>query len=75
MLSVDKKDKMLINLIKYKNNINRVKNDQFAIDFVKKNIGKINSSYPVYKHGNYHVGNLILTPLNMIDVIDFNRNL
>lgn len=69
----DKKNKMLTNLIKYENSTNRVKQDQIAIDFVRSNIGNINVSIPVYKHGDYHVGNLVLTPSNEIGVIDFNR--
>lgn len=73
LIAYDKKGKMLANLIKYENSINRVKEDQFVIDYVKSNIGKINPLPPVYKHGDYHVGNLVLTPLNMIGVIDFNR--
>jgi aminoglycoside phosphotransferase (APT) family kinase protein len=72
-IEYDKKDKMLANLIRYENSINRVEDDQFAIDFAKNNIGKINLLPSVYKHGDYHVGNLVLTPLNMIGVIDFNR--
>lgn len=64
---------MLKNIIRYENSRNRISEDQFAIDFVKHNIEKINSLSPVYKHGDYHVGNLVLTPLNKIGVIDFNR--
>ncbi|MDK2562306.1 phosphotransferase [Romboutsia sedimentorum] len=69
----NKKSKMLTNLERYENSINRVEEDQLAIDFVKNNIEKINLLSPVYKHGDYHVGNLVLTPLNKIGVIDFNR--
>ncbi|GKX66392.1 aminoglycoside phosphotransferase family protein [Inconstantimicrobium mannanitabidum] len=73
IIAYDKKDKMLDKLRRYENSINRVSEDQFAIDFVKNNIGKINSLAPVYKHGDYHIGNLILTPCGMVGVIDFNR--
>lgn len=69
----NKKSKILINLTRYENSINRVEKDQLVIDFVKNNIEKINLLSPVYKHGDYHVGNLVLTPLNTIGVIDFNR--
>lgn len=69
----NKKSKILTNLARYENSINRVEEDQLAIDFVKNNIEKINLLSPVYKHGDYHVGNLVLTPLNKIGVIDFNR--
>lgn len=73
LIACDKKDKMLTNLARYENSENRIREDQFAIDFVKSNIEKINSLPPVYKHGDYHVGNLVLTPLGSIGVIDFNR--
>jgi aminoglycoside phosphotransferase (APT) family kinase protein len=69
----NKRSKILTNLARYENSINRVEEDQLAIDFVKNNIEKINLLSPVYKHGDYHVGNLVLTPLNKIGVIDFNR--
>ncbi|MGL5415962.1 MAG: aminoglycoside phosphotransferase family protein [Clostridium sp.] len=69
----DKREKMLEKLIRYENCKNRVKEDKFAIDFVRNNIGKINLSSPVYKHGDYHVGNLVLTTGGNIGVIDFNR--
>lgn len=67
------KDKILSKLSRYENSKNRIKEDQFAIDFVKNNLKKINALPRVYRHGDYHPGNLILTPLNMIGVIDFNR--
>ncbi|WP_297637339.1 phosphotransferase [uncultured Clostridium sp.] len=68
-----KREKMLEKLIRYENSKNRVKEDKVAIDFVKNNIGKIDLSIPVYKHGDYHVGNLVLTSNGNIGVIDFNR--
>lgn len=73
LIANDKKDKMLKNLLRYEKSTNRISEDQFAIDFVRSNIEKINLLHPVYKHGDYHVGNLVLTPFNKIGVIDFNR--
>lgn len=69
----DKTDKMLSKLIRYENSKNRVAEDQFAIDFVRDNIEKINLLPPVYKHGDFHVGNLLLTTYGSVGVIDFNR--
>ncbi|MGG7098569.1 aminoglycoside phosphotransferase family protein [Clostridium sardiniense] len=60
-------------LIKYENSSVRIDNDQEVLKFIKKNINKLNSLPPVYTHGDFHVGNLILTPHNTIGVIDFNR--
>lgn len=73
LIESNKKDKILRNLIRYENSKNRVREDQFAIDFVRNNIEKLNSLPPVYKHGDYHVGNLVITPDGKIGVIDFNR--
>lgn len=73
LIANDKKDKMLKNLLRYEKSTNRISEDQFAIDFVRNNIEKINLLHPVYKHGDYHVGNLVLTPYRKIGVIDFNR--
>lgn len=73
LIANDKKDKMLKNLLRYEKSTNRISEDKFAIDFVRNNIEKINLLHPVYKHGDYHVGNLVLTPFNKIGVIDFNR--
>jgi len=70
---ISKKEKMLHNLKRYEGSIVRIENDQIAVDFVKDNINKINSFSPVYKHGDFHVENLILTNHGQIGVIDFNR--
>lgn len=52
---------------------NRVKNDSKVLKYVRNNIDLVNSSPVVYLHGDFHVGNLILTPDEHIGVIDFNR--
>ena len=51
----------------------RIANDEKILDFIDKNIHKIWSKKPVYQHGDFHPGNLILTPEGKIGVIDFNR--
>lgn len=70
---INKKEKMLKKLDKYINSSVRIENDQATIDYVKNNINKINSSSQVYRHGDFHVGNLILTNDKEVGVIDFNR--
>ncbi|WP_315120563.1 phosphotransferase [uncultured Clostridium sp.] len=69
----DKTEKKLQKLERYENSSIRIDNDQLVIDYVKSNIDKINLLPPVYKHGDFHVGNLILTPHKHLGVIDFNR--
>lgn len=51
----------------------RIQGDEPALAFFHQNIDKIWSLPPVYQHGDYHPGNLILTPDGSIGVIDFNR--
>ena len=58
----------------YKNSNVRIINDSNALKFIDENIDKIGSFLPVYQHGDFHPGNLILTASNEIGVIDFNRS-
>jgi aminoglycoside phosphotransferase (APT) family kinase protein len=41
---------------------------------VKDNINLICSKPPVYRHGDFHMGNLLYTPSGSIGVIDFQRS-
>lgn len=68
-----KAQKKLKQLESYENSNVRIKDDVIAINYIKDNIHKIWSVPPVYQHGDFHPGNLILTPNNTIGVIDFNR--
>jgi aminoglycoside phosphotransferase (APT) family kinase protein len=70
---IDIKEKIYQKLERYENSNVRLENDQFAIDYVRNNIYKINPLPPVYQHGDFHVGNLLLTPDKQVGVIDFNR--
>lgn len=69
----DKISKKLLQLQRYEESSVRVPNDERALEFVKNNIHLICKSAPVYKHGDFHIGNLIYTPDKSIGVIDFNR--
>ncbi|MGG7078405.1 aminoglycoside phosphotransferase family protein [Clostridium sardiniense] len=69
----NRQERKVKKLIKYENSSVRINNDKDALKFIKKNIRKLNSLPPVYTHGDFHVGNLILTPNNNVGVIDFNR--
>ena len=68
-----KAQKKLMQLESYENSDVRIVNDEIAIKYIKENINKIWSVPPVYQHGDFHPGNLILTPEHGIGVIDFNR--
>ncbi|MEG0013489.1 MAG: phosphotransferase [Cellulosilyticaceae bacterium] len=68
-----KKEMILQRLQCYESCDYRVLDDEIAIDFIKENIDYIEIESPVYTHGDFHVGNLILTPNQHVGVIDFNR--
>lgn len=57
----------------YKNSKVRITNDSAALKYIDEHLHKIWSEPPVYLHGDFHPGNLILTPEGKIGVIDFNR--
>jgi aminoglycoside phosphotransferase (APT) family kinase protein len=60
-------------LKRYENSEVRISGDEAVIRFLKDNLEKIWNKPPVYQHGDFHPGNLILTPEGKIGVIDFNR--
>lgn len=51
----------------------RIAEDEDVLKFINENLDKLWSTPPVYQHGDFHPGNLILTPEGKIGVIDFNR--
>lgn len=51
----------------------RIAGDEEVIKFINENLDKLWSKPPVYQHGDFHPGNLILTPEGKVGVIDFNR--
>jgi aminoglycoside phosphotransferase (APT) family kinase protein len=65
--------KKLRQLDRYLHSGLRVENDEAAVDFIRENIHLIWNQPPVYLHGDFHPGNLILTGEEEIGVIDFNR--
>lgn len=70
---VNKISKKLRQLQHYENSKYRIANDEIAINYVKENISLLCKGKSVYKHGDFHAGNLIYTPEKNIGVIDFNR--
>lgn len=65
--------KKSLQLQKYIESKHRIQDDESVIRFINQNIHKIWSKPPVYQHGDFHPGNLILTPEHGVGVIDFNR--
>ena len=68
-----KKAKKLLQLARYEESAVRIAGDETAVQYVKDNIDKLWLEPPVYLHGDFHPGNLILTPQKTLGVIDFNR--
>lgn len=68
-----KKAKKLTQLVRYEESEVRIAGDETAVQYVKDNIDKLWLEPPVYMHGDFHPGNLILTPKKSLGVIDFNR--
>lgn len=68
-----KKAKKLMQLERYEESQVRIAGDETAVQYVKDNIDKLWLEPPVYMHGDFHPGNLILTPKKTLGVIDFNR--
>ena len=68
-----KQPKKLRQLAAYEASDLRIPGDETAVQFVKDHIGDVWKMPPVYLHGDFHPGNLILRPEGTIGVIDFNR--
>lgn len=60
-------------LQKYLESDVRIPGDEAVITFIQDNLELIGSEPPAYLHGDFHPGNLILTPKGELGVIDFDR--
>jgi aminoglycoside phosphotransferase (APT) family kinase protein len=52
----------------------RISDDDKFLDFISQNRPLLKDRKQTYQHGDYHVGNLIITSGADIGVIDFNRS-
>jgi len=68
-----KEEKKLNQILRYEKSDLRIENDETALQYVKNNLHKIWKKPPVYQHGDFHPGNLLLTKDKKLGVIDFNR--
>ncbi len=57
----------------YENCPVKAQNDSEMISFIEQNISSLKDRPQVLHHGDFHVGNLVITPNEEIGVIDFNR--
>lgn len=67
------RSKLISRVEQYESCPYRVKGDEAAIAFVRENIGLLSNLQRVYRHGDFHIGNLIYTDQGQIGLIDFNR--
>ena len=68
-----KREKKLVQLVRYEESNLRISGDEIAVAYVKENVNSIWNKTPVYMHGDFHPGNLIYMQDGSIGVIDFNR--
>ena len=60
-------------LEKYKECGIKVPNDSRAIRYINENLSLLKNRPQTFHHGDFHVGNFIITPDNSLGIIDFNR--
>ena len=58
---------------RYQNCGIRVPQDEKALKFISDNIGLLRNRPQCFQHGDFHIGNLILSADHTLQVIDFNR--
>jgi aminoglycoside phosphotransferase (APT) family kinase protein len=66
-------NKIGTHLERYKASGIKVPNDNFAIKYIENNLHLLKGRPQTFQHGDFHIGNLIITPNNTLGVIDFNR--
>lgn len=69
----DFRKKVETKIIQYKNCGIKVPNDKQFLEFIIGNLGNLNDINQTIRHGDYHVGNIIITKDRKIGIIDFNR--
>jgi aminoglycoside phosphotransferase (APT) family kinase protein len=52
----------------------KFKDDDKIIAFIEENRHLLHSRPQTYQHGDYHVGNMVISPGGELGIIDFNRN-
>lgn len=57
---------------RYRNGNINVSNDEVVLKYIEKNIDKLGTLGNVYRHGDYHMGNLVVDN-EKLGIIDFNR--
>ncbi len=58
----------------YKNCGYKIENEGKILNFIRENEKYLVNRPMVFQHGDYHLGNMIITPDNNLGIIDFNRS-
>lgn len=58
----------------YKKSGHKIENDEAIFDFIKYSEVYLKGRPITYQHGDYHLGNMLITPDGSIGIIDFNRS-
>ena len=66
--------KMDIKIKKYRECGLRFDGDEKVIDYIEQNRHLLENRIQCYQHGDYHVGNMIISQDNKLSIIDWNRN-
>lgn len=51
----------------------KYENGDLFLKYIEKNRHLIKKQSLTFQHGDYHIGNMILSPINKLSIIDFNR--
>lgn len=58
----------------YKQCGHKIQNEQEIIKFIYNNKKHLKSRPITFQHGDYHIGNMVITPEGNLGIIDFNRS-
>ena len=58
----------------YKQCGHKIENEEEIINFIKSSEKYLKDRPTTYQHGDYHLGNMLITPEGKIGIIDFNRS-
>ena len=57
----------------YRESTINVDDDMGVLSYIEENIYKLDNLKPVYRHGDYHIGNMVIDEEDSLGIIDFNR--
>lgn len=58
----------------YKQSGKTIENDEVIIDYIRENESYLKDRPITFQHGDFHLGNMLITPDGDLGIIDFNRS-